>query len=75
VVAEGLPPARPKKIVEMQSEICHHLGIHDGLDMTPLQLCSIARAELGMPLQAAAGRPLVENIAEIMAGLGLPTTK
>ena len=34
--AEGLPPARPKKIVEMQAEICHQLGIDTRRTMTPV---------------------------------------
>lgn len=41
-VSEGLPPSGgKKKIIEMHKEICHQLGIQDGLNMTPIQLCQV----------------------------------
>jgi hypothetical protein len=41
-LSEGLPPSgAKKKIIEMHKEICHQLGIPDGLNITPIQLCQV----------------------------------
>ena len=69
---EGVPFTRTaKRIVDMQKEICHQLGVDPTL--TPAQVCQIAREELGMP-SPSTSLPIVQNCADILACLGLPTT-
>jgi hypothetical protein len=69
---EGVPFTRTtKRIVDMQKEICHQLGVDPTL--TPAQVCQIAREELGMP-SPSTSLPIVQNCVDVLACLGLPTT-